>query len=227
MIAIKILVVEDEPSLLNIIGKRLKAEGYSVDLGKDGEEGRYYTGESQYDCIVLDIMLPVIDGLSLLKDIRTRGIATPVLLLTARDTVEDRVAGLDMGADDYLVKPFSFDELLARIRALLRRRTENCSNILSIADLELDINSHSAKRNDNAVELTSKEYAILEYLLKNKGRIVTRTQIAENVWDYDFDYNSNLVDVYIRYLRKKIDDGTHNKLIHTVRGSGYVIRESS
>lgn len=225
MIGIKLLIVEDEPSLLKIIAKRLKEEGYGVDAGKDGEEGQYYLDESEYDCIILDIMLPVVDGLTLLKNIRAKGIKTPVLLLTARDSIEDRVAGLDTGADDYLIKPFSFDELLARIRALLRRNTETCSNTLAISDLILDINAHTVKRNDKTIDLTTKEHAILEYLLKNRGRIMTRTQIAEHVWDYDFDYNSNLVDVYIRYLRRKIDDGFDNKLIHTVRGSGYVIKE--
>jgi heavy metal response regulator len=227
LVIIKILVVEDEPSLLKIIAKRLKEEGYSIDICKDGEEGQYLLGVTEYDCIILDVMLPFIDGLTLLKNIRAMGILTPVLLLTARDSIEDRVRGLDSGGDDYLVKPFSFDELLARIRALLRRNADNHSDMLYVSDLILDIHAHTVYRNEKSIELTTKEYAILEYLLKNKGRIVTRTQIAEHVWNYDFDYNSNIVDVYIRYLRGKIDDGFDKKLIHTVRGSGYILKEKT
>ncbi|MGE5630911.1 MAG: response regulator [Caulobacteraceae bacterium] len=227
MVIIKILIVEDEPSLLKIIAKRLKEEGYSVDMCKDGEEGQYLLEVTEYDCIVLDIMLPIIDGLTLLKGVRTKGVLTPVLLLTAKDSIEDRVKGLDSGADDYLVKPFSFDELLARIRALLRRNVDTRDDTLCISDLTLDIRTHIVKRNEKLIELTAKEYSVLEYLMKNKERIVTRTQIAEHVWNYDFDYNSNIVDVYIRYLRGKIDEGFDNKLIHTVRGSGYVLKEKT
>lgn len=225
MVAIRILIIEDEISLSKIITKRLKEEGYSVDACLDGKEGSYYCEMTEYDCIILDWMLPGMDGLTLLKNLRSKGITIPVLMLTAKDAIEDRVAGLDTGADDYLVKPFSFDELLARLRAILRRPAENKGTTLSIADLTLDTVTHSVKRSDKTLELTSKEYAVLEYLLRNKGCILTRSQIAEHVWSYDFDYSSNIVDVYIRYLRGKIDEDFDKKLIHTIRGSGYVLKE--
>lgn len=221
----RILVVEDEPSLLKSITRRLCEEGYSVDAAEDGEEGQDFIEATEYDCIILDIMLPVIDGLALLRWLRNEHIKTPVLILTARDAIEDRVKGLDLGADDYLTKPFSFDELLARIRALLRRQNESKETVLKAADLTLDTISHTVSRDGNDIELTAREYAILEYLLRNKGRLLTRSQIADHVWNYDFEGNSNIVDVYIRYLRKKIDDGFNSKLIHTVRGSGYILKE--
>lgn len=223
---IRILVVEDEISLLKLITKRLKEEGYSVDSCMDGEEGRYFAEVTKYDCIILDLLLPKINGLTLLKGLRSKDIMTPVLILTARDSIEDRVIGLDTGADDYLVKPFSFDELLARVRALLRRKRDSKGNVLSIADLTLDTITHCVTRNNKTLELTSKEYALLEYLMRNKEQILTRTQIAEHIWNFDFDCGSNIVDVYIRYLRGKIDDGFESKLIHTVRGRGYVLREN-
>jgi len=221
----RMLVVEDEPSLLRTIGKRLKESGYSVDMAEDGEEGLDFAKMIEYDCIILDLMLPVMDGLTVLKKLRMKKIGTPVLILTARDAIEDRVRGLDMGADDYLVKPFSFDELLARVRALLRRRGDDREVILRLADLTLDTTTHIAFRGGKTIELTAKEYAILEYLLRNRGMLVTRSQIIEHVWNYDFDYNSNVVEVYIRYLRRKIDDGFEQKLIHTIRGSGYMLKE--
>ena len=227
MVIIRVLIIEDETSLLKLTAKRLKEEGYSVDACMDGEEGKYYAETTKYDCIILDLMLPKIDGLTLLKELRSKGIMTPVLIITARDAIADRVAGLDTGADDYLVKPYSLDELLARIRALLRRPGENKGNILTIADLTLDSITHCVTRNNKNLDLTSKEYALLEYLTRNKGQILTRTQIAEHIWSFDFDCESNIVDVYIRYLRGKIDDGFENKLIHTVRGRGYVVRESN
>lgn len=221
----RILIIEDEQSLLKIISKRLTENGYSVDPCDNGEDGRYYIQMTQYDCIILDLMLPKVDGLTLLKEIRQKGNSTPVLILTAKSLIEDRVEGLDNGADDYLTKPFSFDELLARIRALLRRQSDNRANDLRFADLTLDVAGHMVKRGDKKIDLTSKEYALLEYLMRNKGRILSRSQIAEHVWNYDFDCSSNIVDVYIRYLRAKVDDGFENKLIHTIRGSGYVLRE--
>ncbi|MFB0920189.1 MAG: response regulator transcription factor, partial [Oscillospiraceae bacterium] len=178
------------------------------------------------DCIILDIMLPGIDGLTILKNMRNNGNQTPVLLLTARDTVEDRVRGLDFGADDYLIKPFSLDELMARLRALMRRQSSERKNELVLSDLVMDLSDHSVRRGGKDVKLTSKEYAILEYLLRNKNRLLTRAQIVDHVWNYDFDCSSNIVDVYIRYLREKIDDGFERKLIGTVRGSGYIIKES-
>jgi len=223
----RVLIVEDELSLLRIISKRLKEEGYSVDTAKDGKEGLYLAETIDYDCIILDIMIPVIDGVSLLKKIRTKKIMVPVLFLTAKDSVIDRVEGLDSGADDYLVKPFSFDELSARIRALLRRQTNSKDNFLKLGDLTVDLITHEVFKGKVLVQLTSKEYAILEYLLRNKNRILTKSQIAEHVWNYDFDYSSNIVEVYIRYLRRKIDNNPRTKLIHTVRGTGYIIKEKN
>jgi len=224
---LRLLVIEDEKSLLKIITKRLKEEGYSVDAVTNGRDGENYIYSTDYDCIILDIMIPIVDGLTLLRRIRAKKISTPVLLLTARDSIEDRVIGLDTGADDYLIKPFSFDELLARVRALLRRQKEKRDIVLSVSDLKLDTVTREVKRGDRSIELTSKEYSILEYFLKNKNRVLTKSQIAEHVWNYDFDYNSNIVEVYIRYLRRKIDEGIENKLIHTIRGGGYVLRDES
>ena len=221
----RMLVVEDDPSLLKTVARRLKESGYGVDSAKDGEEGLRLAEIVEYDCIILDLMLPVLDGLTVLKKLRARKIATPVLILTAKDAVEDRVKGLDTGADDYLVKPFSFDELLARVRALLRRRGEDREVVLRIDDLTLDTTTHVATRAGKEIELTAKEYAILEYLMRNKGILLTRSQIIEHVWHYDFDYTSNVVEVYIRYLRRKVDEGFTYKLIHTVRGSGYMLKE--
>ncbi len=223
----RILVIEDEPSLLSLIAKRLKEKGYNVDTAKNGSQGEKYIYSVDYDCIVLDLMIPVIDGMTLLRKIRSKKINTPVLILTARDSIEDRVNGLDTGADDYLIKPFSFDELLARIRALVRRQKEKRDIILSIDDLKLDTVTREVSRGDKMIELTSKEYAMLEYFLKNINRVLTKSQIAEHVWDLDFEYNSNIVEVYIRYLRRKIDEGFENKLIHTIRGGGYVIKDKN
>ena len=223
----RLLVIEDEKSLLKIIAKRLKEEGYSVDVVTNGRDGENYIYSTDYDCIILDIMIPIADGLTLLRRIRAKKISTPVLLLTARDSIEDRVIGLDTGADDYLIKPFSFDELLARVRALLRRRKEKLDIVLSVGDLKLDTVTREVRRGNKLIELTSKEYSILEYFLKNKNRVLTKSQIAEHVWNYDFEYNSNIVEVYIRYLRRKIDEDFKNKLIHTIRGGGYVLKDES
>lgn len=221
----RILVIEDETPLLQIIKKRLNEEGYAVDTAKDGKAGLELAESVVYDCIVLDIMLPVKDGFTVLKILRARKIGSPILILTARDAVEDRVSGLDLGADDYLVKPFSFDEFLARVRALLRRQSEEKVNVLSIGDLTLDTNTRAVTRGEKYIELTSKEYAILEYLLRNKNIVLKKSQIAEHIWDFNFDYTSNIVEVYIRYLRRKIDSDFKSKIIHTIRGVGYVIRE--
>ena len=223
----RILIVEDELSLLKVISKRLKEEGYSVDTAKDGKEGLYLAETINYDCIILDIMIPIIDGVSLLKKIRAKRIMVPVLFLTARDSIIDRVEGLDCGADDYLVKPFSFDELSARVRALLRRQTDIKDNFLKLGDLTVNLITHEVFKGKALAQLTSKEYAILEYLLRNKNRILTKSQIAEHVWNYDFDYSSNIIEVYIRYLRRKIDYNPKSKLIHTVRGTGYIIKEKN
>lgn len=220
----RILVIEDETSLQAIIAKRLKEEGYLVDCCSDGAEGFDYAEAIEYDCIVLDIMLPKLGGLSLLRRLRAQGSASSVLLLTAKDSIEDRVKGLDAGADDYLVKPFAFDELLARIRALMRRQSESRDSVISLEDLTLNTAEHSVMRGNKRIILTSKEYALLEYLLRNQGLVLTRTQIADHVWNFNFDYESNIVDVYIRYLRGKIDKGFEPKLIQTIRGFGYALR---
>jgi DNA-binding response OmpR family regulator len=222
---LRLLVIEDEPSLLSIITKRLKEEGYGVDSARDGREGENYISSAEYDCIILDIMIPFQDGLTLLRKIRAKNISAPVLLLTAKDSINDRVTGLDSGADDYLVKPFSFDELLARVRAMLRRHKDKKNTILSVGDLEMDTITREVQRGGKAIELTSKEYSILEYFLRNKNRVLTKSQIAEHVWNYDFEYNSNIVEVYVRYLRRKMDEEFKNKLIHTIRGGGYVIKD--
>ena len=202
---LRILVIEDDPVLHHILSKRLKEEGHSVDDCYDGEAGFDYADAMQYDCIVLDLMLPKRDGLSLLRDLRSRGNASPVLILTARDALDDRVAGLDAGADDYLVKPFAFDEFSARVRALLRRGSDTKSAVLSLEDLTLNTTNRKVTRAGQDISLTSTEYALLEYLLRNQGQVLTRSQIADHVWNYDFSYDSNVVDVYIRYLRNKID----------------------
>ncbi len=218
-------MVEDNKSILTATSKSLEKSGYCVDTCDNGLDAIPFTVSSEYDCIILDITLPGKDGLSILKELRNCNNHTPVLLLTARDSIEDRVRGLDCGADDYLVKPFSSDELSARVRALLRRQGSDKKNELAIDDLMMDLSNHEVSRSNRKIELTSKEFAILEYLLRNKNRVLTRTQIVDHVWNFDFDCSSNIVDVYIRYLRSKIDDGFEKKLISTVRGSGYTIKE--
>ena len=221
----RLLLVEDNKSILNATAKVLEKSGYGVDTCDNGLEAQAYISSGEYDCIILDIMLPGKDGLSILLNMRDNNNQTPVLLLTAKDTIEDRVKGLDCGADDYLVKPFSVDELQARLRALLRRQGSERKNELTADDLIMDLTSHEVTRAGQKIELTSKEFSILEYLLRNKNRMLTRTQIVDHVWNYDFDSSSNIVDVYIRYLRTKIDDGFEKKLISTVRGGGYSIKE--
>lgn len=224
----RLLVVEDEIYLLDILKKRLVREHYSVDACEDGAKAWDYIRVTPYDGIVLDIMLPGMDGIEILRRMRSAGNHTPVLLLTARDSIEDRVTGLDVGADDYLVKPFAFEELLARVRAMLRRQDviKPTEQIYTIADLSVDCKSHAVTRGGRQIELSSREFALLEYLIRNQGRVLTREQIEEHVWSYDYMGSSNMVDVYIRYLRKKIDEEQEKKLIQTVRGSGYVLRET-
>jgi len=222
----RILIVDDEENLVNALYKALKEEGYSVDIAQDGLEGLEYAKMNVYDVIILDIMLPGMDGIKTLENLRNEGINTPVLMLTAKDATEDKVKGLDTGADDYMTKPFELCELMARIRALLRREAPTKSPILKLADLELNTLTRQVKRGDKEITLTSKEFALLEYMMRNAGRVLTRTQIADHIWDYEFDGFSNIIDVYIRYLRKKIDDDFENKLIHTIRGSGYCLKES-
>ncbi|GAB2491532.1 response regulator transcription factor [Alkalibacterium psychrotolerans] len=221
----RLLLVEDEPELNEIIAKRLKKEHYGVDQCFDGEEAWDYIEFTEYDAIILDIMLPKIDGIELMKRIRSQKRETPVIMLTAKDSTEDRVKGLDSGADDYLIKPFAFDELLARIRVLLRRHTGQTSNTMTLADLVLDTDKKTVKRGEKAIILSSKEYAILEYMMHNQGIVLSRDKIEQHIWNYDYVGGSNIVDVYIRYLRVKIDKDAPRKLIHTVRGMGYVMRE--
>ena len=221
----RILVVEDEPKLNELITARLRREHYSIDSCLSGDAAMDYLACAQYDLLVLDIMLPGISGLELLRSLRGRGDKTPVLLLTALDSIPDRVSGLDSGADDYLVKPFAFDELLARIRVLLRRSDGSVSNVYTLADLTVDCDARTVKRGETNISLSAKEFAILEYLIRNSGIVLSRERISNHIWNYDYEGGSNIVDVYIRYLRKKIDDGFEKKLIHTVRGVGYVLRE--
>ncbi|OGQ59745.1 MAG: DNA-binding response regulator [Deltaproteobacteria bacterium RIFCSPLOWO2_02_FULL_53_8] len=220
----RILIIEDEKKVAAFIKRGLEQESYAVDVCSDGIEGEHFAEINNYDAIILDIMLPKKSGLDVLKDIKTAGVKAPVLLLTARDTIDDRVKGLNVGADDYLTKPFAFEELLARIRVLLRRGGYG-TPILKFADLTLDPASRKAKRGDVEVELTVKEYALLEYLLRNPNRVLTRTLIAEHVWDQSFDSETNVVDVYINHLRAKIDKDFPVKLIHTIRGVGYVMKD--
>ncbi len=221
----RVLVVEDESSLAELIKEGLEDEGYSIDLAYDGEEGFDLAANEPYDVIVLDIMLPKKDGFEIVRDLRSKGVKTPVLMLTAKSTTEDKVLGLNSGADDYLTKPFSFDELLARIRALLRRSFGEVESIVRISDLELNINTHEVKRSGKPIELTSKEYALLEYLVLNKNKLLSRMDIVEHIYDYSYDYDSNVVDVLVARLRRKIDRGFDKKLIHTVRGVGYMVKE--
>lgn len=222
----RLLVVEDEIHLQDIIKKRLVKAGYSVDACGDGQEALDYLRLSPYDAVILDIMLPGLSGIEVLKTVRREGNHVPVLFLTARDGIEDRVEGLDCGADDYLVKPFAFEELLARIRVMLRRNSETPTDELVLADLKVDVRSRAVTRAGKNVELSGKEFSMLEYLMRNQGRVLSREQIEQHVWDFDYEGGSNMVDVYIRYLRKKLDEGYDQKLIHTVRGTGYVMRES-
>ena len=221
----RILIAEDQKDLNKIINKRLVAAGYSVDSCFDGEEALDYMDAAQYDCLILDIMMPKKDGLAVLNELRGRGDTTPVLFLTARDAIDDKVKGLDLGADDYLIKPFAFEELLARIRVLTRKKAGNVSNTYEAADLVLDAAAHTVKRGGKDISLSAKEFALLEYLLRNKGKVLSRTMIENNLWNFDYAGGTNAVDVYIRYLRKKIDDDFEQKLIHTVRGSGYILKE--
>lgn len=222
----RILVAEDEPHLNEVITKKLRAEHYSVDACFNGEEALDYMEAAEYDAVVLDIMMPVIDGLEVLQQMRSRNDKTPVLLLTAKDSIQDRVLGLDQGADDYLIKPFSFDELCARIRVLLRHATDHVSNRFACADLIVDCDTHEVYRNTLPINLSSKEFSILEYMIRNQGLVLSREKIEQHIWNYDYEGGSNVIDVYIRYLRKKIDDSFEPKLIHTIRGVGYVLKEN-
>ena len=220
----RILVVEDEPGLNEIIVKKLAQERYSVDSCLNGLDAEDYLAAAEYDAVVLDIMLPGRDGLEVLRGLRAAGKKTPVLLLTARDSIDDRVRGLDAGADDYLVKPFALEELLARIRVMMRHVSGTASNTIAVGDLTIDCSARTVHRAGKAVSLTAKEFDVLEYMARNAGVVLSRERITEHLWSFDYDGGSNVVDVYIRYLRKKIDEGREKKLIHTLRGAGYVLR---
>jgi heavy metal response regulator len=220
----RILVVEDEKKVASFIKKGLEEEGYAVDVAEDGEEGLGMALTRVHDLIILDISLPRMDGLRVLQAIRQDGVTAPVLLLTVRATIEDKVLGLDAGADDYLTKPFAFQELVARVRALLRRRAEAGPTVLRIGDLTLDPARRTVSRGGEKVDLTPREFALLDYFMRNPGRVLTRTMITEHVWDYSFDTSTNVIDVYVNYLRRKIDAGREPKLLHTVRGVGYVLK---
>jgi two-component system copper resistance phosphate regulon response regulator CusR len=223
----RLLLVEDDDKVASFVRRGLVQEGFSVDLSRDGSDAFHQVLHEAYDVMVLDILIPFMDGFEVLGQIRKRGCQVPVLVLSAKDGVEDRIRGLNEGADDYLVKPFSFDELTARIRALLRRRSSVEQSVVRVGDLEMDLAARRVTRSGARINLTPKEFALLEYLVRHRGTVVTRTMIAEHVWDQHFDSFTNVIDVYIRYLRSKIDDVFPTKLIHTVRGVGYVFSEEA
>ncbi len=220
----RILVVEDEKKVARFLKAGLEGEGHFVETAGDGETGEEAAFAGEFDVIVLDLMLPRKNGIDVLKSLRSSGKSTPVLILTARGALEEKVEGLDAGADDYLVKPFAFEELIARIRSLGRRGGSDKSTILKVADLELDTMSRKAKRSGKEIELTNREYALLEYFVRNANRVLTRTIISEHIWEYDFDTGTNIVEVYVNHLRNKVDSGFDQKLIHTVRGAGYMMK---
>lgn len=221
----RILVAEDERDMNRLISKRLVAENYSVDSCYDGVQVMEYLECAEYDGIILDIMMSRMDGIQVLKKMRSQNCQIPVLLLTARDSIEDRVNGLDAGADDYLVKPFAFEELLARIRVMLRKPASVKSNVYRAGDLEVHVDTCQVFRGGKEISLSGKEFSLLRYMIQNQGIILSREKLEQHIWNYDFSGGSNVIDVYIRYLRKKIDEGQEKKLIHTVRGAGYVLRE--
>ena len=223
----RLLIAEDEKDLNKILTERLKEEHYSVDSCYDGQEALDYLASAEYDAVILDIMMPVTDGLSVLKAMRRKNDSTPVLLLTAKDSIEDRVQGLDAGANDYLVKPFAVEELLARIRVLLRKPAETPKTCYQVADLEVHMDTRKVLRGEQEVKLSGKEFALLRYMIQNAGIVLSRDRLEEHLWNFDYAGGSNVIDVYIRYLRKKIDEGHEPKLIHTVRGAGYVLKDES
>ena len=222
---VRILVAEDERDLNRLLCRTLERAGYSVDSCFDGEEALDYLMGAEYDCLLLDIMMPKRDGHAVLREVRAKGDATPIIFLTARDSIQDRIEGLDLGADDYLVKPFDLDELLARIRAATRKYGAQKTSVLTLADLTVDTVAHTVTRGGKEIRLSAKEYAVLEYLLRNRGTVISRARLEDHIWNYDYAGGSNVVDVYITYLRKKLDAGFDKKLIHTVRGAGWVIKE--
>jgi two-component system, OmpR family, copper resistance phosphate regulon response regulator CusR len=219
----RVLLVEDEPNAAHLLAKGLRELAFAVDVAAEGEEAVYLASINNYDLIILDVMLPLKDGFAVCRELRAAGASVPVLMLTARDDVRDRITGLDSGADDYLVKPFDFHELLARVRALLRRGPSLQPEIIEAGDLQINTRSHSVQRAGQLIKLTAKEYALLEYLARRAGQLVSRPEIAEHVWDENFDPFSNLIEVYIQRLRRKIDEGREPKLIRTLRGEGYLL----
>jgi two-component system copper resistance phosphate regulon response regulator CusR len=221
---VRILLVEDNSRMARVIAKGLREQTYAVDLAGDGEEAAYLGSVNEYDLVILDVMLPLKDGHAVCRELRATGVRTPILMLTARGSVDDRVTGLDSGADDYLTKPFDFKELLARMRALLRRSSVFRPPVMRVADLTLNTASHAVARDGRPVNLTAKEYALLEFLVFNQGRVVGREQIAQHVWDENFDPFSNVIDVYIKRLRGKLDADSERRLIHTRRGEGYLLQ---
>ncbi len=223
----RVLVIEDEPGVASFLKKGLREASYAVDLTDNGIDGLHMAVTETYDAIVLDLMLPGVDGFTILRDVRSRDIRTPVICLTARDAVDDRIKGLDLGADDYLSKPFSFSELLARLRALLRRGQELHANPITVTDLQVDVVARSVHRGDIRIDLSPTEYALLEYLARSAGQVLSRTMILEHVWDMNHDPMTNVVDVHINRLRKKVDNGFDPQLIHTIRGAGYVLRHDT
>lgn len=221
----RILLVEDDKKIAGFLARGLREENYAVDIFHNGEDGAYWAVANEYDVIILDIMLPLKNGFEVCKEIRNSNIVTPIIMLTAKDTTEDKVKGLNSGADDYLTKPFAFKELLARIQALLRRNIQYKTQLLKVADLELDINSRRVFRAGKEIILTGREFALLEYLMRNKNKILTETKIIEHVWDMNSELFTNVVNVYIHHLRKKIDSGFDKKLIHTIRSRGFMLKE--
>lgn len=220
----RILVVEDERRIADFIARGLKEEHYAVDIAYDGEQGLYLADINTYDLMIFDIMLPKYEGVDMCRQLRFKKVNTPILMLTARAAVKDKVTGLNAGADDYLTKPFSFEELLARVKVLLRRPTANKTSVLKVADLELNQLNHEVKRTGKMMILTSKEFALLEYFMLNAGQVISRSMISEHIWNEQFDSMTNVIDVHIRNLRNKVDDGFKRKLIHTLRGSGYMLK---
>jgi len=219
----RILLVEDQPEAAEILMRGLREQGYAVDLAADGEDADFKASVSPYDLVILDVMLPRKSGLAVCRDLRKSGSKVPILMLTARDAVEERIRGLDLGADDYMVKPFEYPELLARVRGLLRRRTVRRSEVISVGDLRIDVGTHKVERAGKAIELTAKEFALLEYLARRAGQVVTRQDISRQVWDESYDAFSNLIEIYLGRLRRKIDSGHAITLLHTRRGEGYML----
>lgn len=223
----RILIIEDEQKLAGVLKQGLEENSFTVEVSHDGEEGLYKAKNFPFDALILDIMLPKMDGIEVLSRLRETGIPVPVLMLTARGEVEDRVKGLNTGADDYLPKPFDFTEMLARLTAIIRRNKGQASSLLKISDLEIDLNTHTVKRSGSEIKLSATEYRMLEYFVLNRDRVVSRSELIEHLYDTEYDLDSNVIDVYINYLRKKIDLGADTQLIHTVRGAGYIFKEDA